>query len=166
MVVYDLRNIFNLTWRLFNTKVHMSFGCWHLNENPCIYIQFFLLTPNNHTHRETASWLRQTEGLGPAVVLVPGAPAGLFVVCLPGWWGEWEVYPQRSLWHQPVPKDKKQPVFLDGCCRSGDVAGQICERNTAGVYEMGQLVSLHVQWLEHRHHNHQCDAFKCPQILL
>ncbi|CAB1444022.1 unnamed protein product [Pleuronectes platessa] len=31
----------------------------------------------------------------------------------------------RSPWHQPVPEERNQPLFLDGCCRSRDVAAQI-----------------------------------------
>lgn len=50
--------------------------------------------------------LRQTKGMGPVVVLVPGALVGLFVVSLPA--GGLDVYPQCSLWHQPVPRGEKK----------------------------------------------------------
>lgn len=69
--------------------------------------------------------------MGPVVVLVPGAPAGLFVVCLLGGAGGREVCPQRSLWHQPVPEEKEQPLFRDGCCQFGYAAGQIHKTNAA-----------------------------------
>lgn len=51
--------------------------------------------------------LRQTKGMGPVVALVPGALVGLFVVSLPA--GGLDVYPQCSLWHQPVPRGEKKP---------------------------------------------------------
>lgn len=99
----------------------------HFNDETCTdkFLKFNL-TPNNspHTHSHThtptrtqpASWLRQTEGLGPAVVLVPWAPGGFVCGLFVGVGAAgWEVYPQRSAWHQPVPEEREQPLFQDGC---------------------------------------------------
>ena len=112
----------------------MCLSSWNFNEThvqASFFFFFFWLKPNNQTH--TDSQLTEADwGAGAGGCIGAWGPGGF--VCglfagVGGCWGGWEVYPQRSPWHQPVPEEKNQPLFLDGCCHFGDVAGQICERN-------------------------------------
>lgn len=146
----------------FNTKAYVSLApdIWmKILVQTYTLLCFFFYSPQTIIHKETASWLRQTEGLGPVVVLVPGAPAGLFVVCLPGWWWWWGGLPTALSLAPACPEGEKpasvprRMLPLWGCGRT-----DMWEEYIRGVYEMGQLVSLHVQWLKHRHHNPQTDT--------
>lgn len=112
----------------------------HIIQSPCVWAPeilmkhmyrqvFFLLKPNNQTH--TDSQLTEADwGAGAGGCVGAWGPGGFVCGLFAGVVGGWEVYPQRSPWHQPVPEEKNQPLFVDGCCHFGDVAGQICEWNT------------------------------------
>lgn len=85
--------------------------------------------------------------MGPVVVLVPGAPAGLFVVCLLGGAGG-ERFAHNALSGTSLSRRRKNSL-----CSETDAANSGMRRNRHTRQMQhgrdGQLVSLHVHWLEH-----------------
>lgn len=84
--------------------------------------------------------------MGPVVVLVPGAPTGLFVVCLLGGAGGREVCPQRSL--APACPGGEKTASVQRRMLPIRVCGGTYTRQMQHGRD-GQLVSLCVRWLEH-----------------